>query len=607
MAVIEKRELQEDGHYQVSCYDSGSQKLTHRWLETEYGKKDGMEIEYFAETDEVRHKTNWKNGKKDGIEEIYEMVDVLHGRHCHAITHKRSENEYYDTFDIQKKRKLVEKTSFINGEITSSEKISYSGKFDDNTLKILAETVLVKIGHMSPSAFNIVVVRDGLTNDIRQISFDKEDYDRGDGFSGSLYCYSKCYDMKFKEGKEYEGSCDCGRTYDDNKCSYRVSQGKLTGNFPSSDKKYYRVHYENNLLTKASYHFGHAFEKWSYNEEGQLEGLNIAQNDRGQIDKECTYKRGKLDGKYKETLTYTNPRVVECFYTEGILDGPYMEETKDTKIICSYKSGNLDGDYKEYKRDKNGQFVLSKECSYKNGVLDGKYVEYPLILLLYNNSEVKFISNLVYENGEIVSGEKHEIKVHPYRTSEAEVIATYKYENKDEYICTSYCDNRKVWHGTSSRLHYKNGLLDGLCKDFENGIEAYYKEGKKNGMCVEDTKYGKKESTYKDDVLDGQYTEYFANGKKKCEGNYSNGSKNGFWKTYADNGDLIEMRRFENGKDVTERYNKLKKIAAKHIEAEKKEEAKKVAKTGEKVRVTHNNHSLKGKFQKMIDKVTHDL
>lgn len=33
----------------------------------------------------------------------------------------------------------------------------------------------------------------------------------------------------------------------------------------------------------------------------------------------------------------------------------------------------------------------------------------------------------------------------------------------------------------------------------------------------------------------------------------------------------------------------------------------KSVKIGKKVRVTHNNHSLKGKFQKMIDKVTHDL
>ena len=71
-----------------------------------------------------------------------------------------------------------------------------------------------------------------------------------------------------------------------------------------------------------------------------------------------------------------------------------------------------------------------------------------------------------------------------------------------------------------------------------------------------------------DDVLDGAYTEYFKNGKKRCEGSYSNGEKNGFWKTYADNGDLIEMRRYESGKDVTEHYNKLKKIAAKHIAKE---------------------------------------
>ncbi len=435
----EKRELQKDGHYQVSLCDTETQKLTHRWFETQ-------------------------DGKKDGGEEIYEMVDVVHGKHRHAERYKHSTTKFYDTFDIQKERRLVERNFFISGEISLSEKIFYPKEFDNNTSKILAETAFIQIGCQDISAFNIVVVKDGLTDDIKQISFDREVYETGDGFSGSLYCYERAYDMNFKAGKEYNGSYDSGENYDGNTCSYHVKQGKLTGNFQSSGKK---VYYENGLKVGASYR-GVGFETWSYNEAGQLNGLNIAKNDRGQIVKECTYKRGKLDGRYFEAQEYINKRTIKCTYIEDKLEGEYFEEANDTKI----------------------------ECSYKEGKLDGKYVKF------------------------------------------------------------------------SSKNNQKE-------------TEKEYKDGKLNGICIEYDEYGFKtvESTYKNDVLDGPYKEYFRNGKPKCEGTYTNGKKNGFWKTYADNGDLIEMRRFENGKDVTERYNKLKKIASKRIDKEKAIEAETGVKT----------------------------
>ena len=577
----EKRELQEDGHYQVSLYDTEKQKLTHRWFETQDGKKDGEEIEYFEDSDKVKRKANWKNGKKNGGEEIYEMVDVVHGKHRHAERYKRSTTKFYDTFDIQKERRLVERNFFISGEISLSEKIFYPKEFDNNTSKILAETAFIKIGCLDISAFNIVVVKDGLTDDIKQISFDREVYETGDGFSGALYRYERAYDMNFKAGKEYNGSYDFGEDYDGNTCSYHVKQGKLTGNFQSSGKK---VYYENGLKVRASYR-GVGFETWSYNEAGQLNGLNIAKNDRGQIVKECTHKHGKLDGRYFEAQEYINKRTIKCTYIEDKLEGEYFEEANDTKIECSYKEGKLDGKYKKYKKDEQGSFVLYKECSFKDGVLDGDYTETRERIIPHeayrNGIKEKIEIKCQYKNGEL-DGIYEEVK---QPAEDVEYQYRYKYKNTFEYK-DGVLDGVYINEEERVSTHYKEGKLDGKyvkfsSKNNQKETEKEYKDGKLNGICIEYDEYGFKtvESTYKNDVLDGPYTEYFRNGKPKCEGSYSNGEKNGFWKTYADNGDLIEMRRFENDKDVTERYNKLKKIASKRIEKEKAIEAETGVKT----------------------------
>lgn len=66
-----------------------------------------------------------------------------------------------------------------------------------------------------------------------------------------------------------------------------------------------------------------------------------------------------------------------------------------------------------------------------------------------------------------------------------------------------------------------------------------------------------------------------------CETQYKDGKKHGFEKLYNSDGTVVKMKYWQNGKDCTAKYNRLKKIASKHIEKEKAIEAK----TGKKTRL----------------------
>lgn len=534
MSTIEKKELQDDGHYCISVYDKDKQELVARWYENKEGQKDGPETSYFNGGIDIKHLTNWKNGQKDGVEEVYGIIYVLEGGYFPNLEHK-------NVF------KVVEKYVYSNGKVVQGEKISYPKELDDDAIEILKNSACKeKAGIEINNDFgfcNPVIVRDSKTNKIKKISFDQ--LERVWNSMGYHRC-SCTYDMEFdKEGREYNGKAKIELWA--RKGIYDIEKGKLTyGSFYNGEEKRIRYYYKYGL-DRIEY-FGGAIETFSYNKDGKLDGpnncvLNNAYHDH-EMYKKCTYKNGKLDGEYKETPEYKEGgRTLECFYKEGILDGRYFEETKEHKIECNYKDGNLDGEYKKYVKTKDGSWKLSKEINYKDGVLDGKYVDSK--------------SNLIYRNGKIVSGES---TVVDYTGNGY----TYTYVNESEYKIT-YFDR---FNHIKKIESFKNNKLDGICRD--DKTFTTYKEGKKNGECHFEKEGCKVYCNYKDDVLDGPYEERDKVGRKKCEGFYSDGKKNGIWKIYSTNGDLIETLRYEQGEDVTNRYNTLKKVASKSIAEEDK-------------------------------------
>lgn len=541
MSTIEKKELQDDGHYCISVYDKDKQELVARWYENKEGQKDGTETVYVDGGKSIKHLINWKNGKKDGVEEIYENINVLVGGWS------------YSDLEYNLVSKVVKRNVYSDGNFVQGEKISYPKKLDNDAIKMLnksafAEKAGIKVNHFS--IYNPVIVRDDQTNQIKKISFD--DLSHIWGGYGRVGCHC-IYDMEFdKEGREYNGKAKIELWA--RQGVYDIEKGKLTyGSFNNGEEKGIRYYYKYGI-DRIEY-FGGAIETFSYNKDGKLDGpnncvLNNAYHDH-EMYKKCTYKNGKLDGEYKETPEYKGGgRTIECFYKEGILDGRYFEETKEHKIECNYKDGNLDGEYKEYVKTKDGSWKLSKEINYKDGVLDGKYVD--------------SMSDLIYRNGKIVSGERI-VNVNSRKT-------IYTYKNESEYKVAYYngCSIEKM-------ESFKDNKLDGIYADYEKDEFITYKEGKKNGKCRFKKEGGTVYCNYKDDILDGPYEERDKVGHKKCEGFYKDGQKEGIWKIYAtdytsSNGNVtaIETLRYEQGKDVTNRYNALKKVASKRIAEEDK-------------------------------------
>ncbi|MBR1756648.1 MAG: hypothetical protein IJ738_03675 [Alphaproteobacteria bacterium] len=100
--------------------------------------------------------------------------------------------------------------------------------------------------------------------------------------------------------------------------------------------------------------------------------------------------------------------------------------------------------------------------------------------------------------------------------------------------------------------------------------EADYKEGKLHGTHKKYNVRRKESTGYGEE----KYTSWL-----ESETQYKDGKKHGFEKLYNSDGTVAEMKYWQEGKDCTAKYNKLKKIASKRIDKEKAIEAKTGVKT----------------------------
>ncbi len=348
--IVQKRELQEDGHYQVSCYDSGSQKLTHRWLETEGGKKDGMEVEYVS-NENVIHLINWKNGKKDGIEaELYAedgnslARDLLGKDYSYEI---RCLNRYFNGYEYMEyikedilpigvksitnwkdgrkdgkelicdsKKRIASKNEYKNGKIIKDKSVIFeypvlkeAGYYTWSRRCIEYTSQLHK--YVLGDDFKKLWIKTQASNPKSGISLDQFD-----DVKLSYLCIGKnpetkeiikirfygyhSYDMTFKDGHEYEGS------YKHGDYCYTLKAGKLNGKYCMSDNNgnEFSGYYENGNLVREYWYTSDSWlkERWPYDDNGVLNGFNIKYNRSGDVIKKCFYKDGKLEGHFIKTV-----------------------------------------------------------------------------------------------------------------------------------------------------------------------------------------------------------------------------------------------------------------------------------------------------------------
>ena len=187
-----------------------------------------------------------------------------------------------------------------------------------------------------------------------------------------------------------------------------------------------------------------------------------------------------------------------------------LSENTRWRKIGAYKSGEEDGTWKLWDDDDK----LIREINYKDGILDGVWKSW-------------------YENGQL----------------ESEGI--YK-SDKPDGIWKSWYKNGKL-HAEGL---FKTGLLISYKSWFKNGNQEMveYFKGKKSYKefylgCLYRAKLDLNLPIYCDDefIRDGEYQEWYENGKMKEFGNYKSDKQDGLWRSWYKNGKLQEMGTYKDG------------------------------------------------------------
>ena len=120
---------------------------------------------------------------------------------------------------------------------------------------------------------------------------------------------------------------------------------------------------------------------------------------------------------------------------------------------------------------------------------------------------------------------------------------------KKEGIWIVYSENRKV-----ADENYHNGLKDGVCcKYYDSGElleKSEWKNGKQEGKYQVYYKTGEPymQCKYSNNQRNGLCLSYFRNGKLEMEANYKNSLRTGSWKFYNDDGELLYILKYSEGK-----------------------------------------------------------
>lgn len=102
---------------------------------------------------------------------------------------------------------------------------------------------------------------------------------------------------------------------------------------------------------------------------------------------------------------------------------------------------------------------------------------------------------------------------------------------------------------TISAFNFREGKRDGYFRTFFTGTNTKSKFVKSQLHNYSDWKEEEFliKGFYRDDLLEGHYLEYFANGQIRLEGFFSKGLKHGTFKQYHDNGELNYVKTYFMG------------------------------------------------------------
>lgn len=175
--------------------------------------------------------------------------------------------------------------------------------------------------------------------------------------------------------------------------------------------------------------------------------------------------------------------------------------------------------------------VLHKSQEFRNGKPHGWYMECEK-------------NGIVLKEENYLDG-KLEGEVRTYFTAKGIRIVKSVYHYKDG-VFNGTCSDFNDMGNLVAFATYKKGIKDGVSRwYFSNGnlaLEQHYVNGLLEGMQTMYYENGNVQSVgnYKDNMKTGNWTEYYEHGSVSASGEYVEDQKKGAWKTYFEDGSFSE-------------------------------------------------------------------
>ena len=230
--------------------------------------------------------------------------------------------------------------------------------------------------------------------------------------------------------------------------------------------------------------------------------------------------------------------------------GIYVEfgEIGNAQVVRNYQNGTLNGPMFMYYQNGNVQKVVN----YANGVREGEDIDF------YGNGNSKTIRN--YRNG-MLNGNSFDFDEFGRLTSSLEYVNNAK-NGKEIKISNGIVTNENNYVNGQlngeAKSYYSNGTVrsnGNYLRNFRNGQWTWnYDNGKKklienyqNGIITEILGYSRNGSKEREMKLvngNGNFTQYYDNGKIKVQGALRNYKAYGNWNFYNKDGYLTDTQGF---------------------------------------------------------------
>lgn len=366
------------------------------------------------------------------------------------------------------------------------------------------------------------------------------------------------------------------------------------------------IHFRDGKLQGAykTFHANNILKSEAFFTDEKVDGESKEYYENGLLKTKATLTRGTRDGDYLEFYENGSPALKE-FYKNGKREG---------KAFVYYPSGSLQyellylaDEMVEQVREYNKVGKLNSVTPVKKGKADGVKITYKPDGTVYQKSEMKEgdrdgVTTTYLNNGRISATET-------YKKDRREGLCTYYHENGSVRTAITYSNDEQQGpstltdeegrtvmtdeykNGHIKRMTYYNVLTGKICREnivddkdkntmqvcnaigilvkeavcdrdgmyngdykefFVDGRvskTASYTKGKLNGVTVSYYQNGnkKEEETYVDDERHGRYKRYHWNGTLAEEGEYDHDVQQGYWYTYNDLDNLVETEYYLDG------------------------------------------------------------